>query len=268
MKTITTAALLGTFAMSASASAGLAIGDTVVLTRAATSYGYNMYYDYTAANSSTAANGGRATTYAQSGILNFEVTSINGTPTGGTNWIIPAFCIEIEEGLNSPITYNIVDPATVPENTPPGAMGAGRLSLLEDLYSKFYASTVESPSGNWSAAAFAANAFQNLVWEISHENFSGDTSDSDAGRANMASQLDLDLGAFVAGTASGGSLESGLATAVNDMISGLGVGGWGTYSALAGATNGSDQDLLIVVPSPAIAGLAGLGLVGMRRRRR
>ena len=38
--------------------------------------------------------------------------------------------------------------------------------------------------------------------------------------------------------------------------------------ALLGGTNATNQDLLIVVPSPAIAGLAGLGLVGMRRRRR
>ncbi len=52
------------------------------------------------------------------------------------------------------------------------------------------------------------------------------------------------------------------------MIAALGTGGWNSMSNLLGGTNATNQDLLIVVPSPAIAGLAGLGLVGMRRRRR
>jgi uncharacterized protein (TIGR03382 family) len=54
----------------------------------------------------------------------------------------------------------------------------------------------------------------------------------------------------------------------NAMIAALGTGGWNNFSALLGGTNPTNQDLLIVVPSPAIAALAGLGLVGMRRRRR
>ena len=54
----------------------------------------------------------------------------------------------------------------------------------------------------------------------------------------------------------------------NAMIASLGTGGWNSMSNLLGGTNATNQDLLIVVPSPAIAGLAGLGLVGMRRRRR
>ncbi|NCF40076.1 MAG: hypothetical protein GWP75_08180 [Planctomycetia bacterium] len=226
-----------------------------------------MYYNYTSGTASNAAIGSRATSFAQSGILNFSVDSINSTSY--TGWTIPAFCVEIEEGLSSPITYNIVDPATVPENSPPGAMGAGRTSLINDLYSKFYVSTIENPSGSWSTDFPNAQAFQLLIWEISHENFSGDTSDSDAGRNNMMSQINLLEGAFVAATSSGGnSLASNVSSAISTMTSGMGVGGWGTFARLAGATNATNQDLLIVVPSPAIAGLAGLGLVGMRRRRR
>ena len=62
--------------------------------------------------------------------------------------------------------------------------------------------------------------------------------------------------------------SSDVLTAANAMISALGSGGWNNYSSLLGGTNATNQDLLIVVPSPAIAALAGLGLVGMRRRRR
>ena len=87
----------------------------------------------------------------------------------------------------------------------------------------------------------------------------------------MQAELDLSLGALVATN----MFNTNVAEIAAGMISGLGSGGWLNMENLLGATNDSsgtpgvgNQDLLIVVPSPAIAGLAGLGLVGMRRRRR
>lgn len=102
-------------------------------------------------------------------------------------------------------------------------------------------------------------AFQLVIWEISHEKFT-DTSNL----ATMKSQLDITLGAMVATS----FFSNDVLNAANAMIAALGTGGYNTYSSLLGATNATNQDLLIVVPTPAIAGLAGLGLVGMRRRRR
>ena len=48
----------------------------------------------------------------------------------------------------------------------------------------------------------------------------------------------------------------------------LGDGGFRADYRVLGLTNPDSQDMLIVVPSPAVIGLAGLGLVGLRRRRR
>ena len=108
-----------------------------------------------------------------------------------------------------------------------------------------------------------------MVWEISHENFAS----SDL--SGMKAELNIGLGAFVVTDATNDDPTAATAVAelASNMIAGLGNGGWLAYDALVGATNGSsgsddNQDFLFVVPSPAIAGLAGLGLVGMRRRRR
>ena len=85
----------------------------------------------------------------------------------------------------------------------------------------------------------------------------------------MVTEIDVANGAMAAyGDQSNGVLDAGISTHVATMVAALGSGGWNSFGSLVGATSTTNQDLLIVVPSPAIAGLAGLGLVGMRRRRR
>ena len=64
------------------------------------------------------------------------------------------------------------------------------------------------------------------------------------------------------------SSPANITTIANNIILSIGSGGFFDYHKLRGLTNPNNQDMLIVVPTPAIAGLAGLGLVGMRRRRR
>jgi hypothetical protein len=148
-------------------------------------------------------------------------------------------------------------------------MSANQATMMADLYSRYYASSTETAGTSWTSRQNNAAAFQLVVWEISHENFGA----SDL--AGMQAELNIGLGAFVVTDATNG--DSAAATAVselaNNMIAALGSGGWNQFGALVGATNGAsgsndNQDFLFVVPSPAIAGLAGLGLVGMRRRRR
>ena len=78
-------------------------------------------------------------------------------------------------------------------------------------------------------------------------------------------ELDLSLGAMTIFD----TYSQDVADIANAMFASLGMGGFKTMGDnLLGLTNPDNQDLLFVVPSPAIAGLAGLGLVGMRRRRR
>jgi hypothetical protein len=104
-----------------------------------------------------------------------------------------------------------------------------------------------------------AAAFQLAIWEISHENL---TSDTDA--SAVLSELDISVGAM----AFTDTYNSETAALASSMLQSLGNGGFRTMANLFGLTSPNNQDMLIVVPTPAIAGLAGLGLAGMRRRRR
>ena len=262
MRANTIGLIAGALGVAASANAGISVGDTLNLTRSANGYTSNVFYNYTSGLANTATGQGRSASLAQAGIMNWAVNSVNGTNTFGYN--IHAFCVEVEEGAGSPANYTVVTPAEVPENAPPGPMGSARSSLMQDLYSRFYTSTVDPSGGSaWGDRINNATAFQLLIWEISHENFTSND------LSTMVSEIDIANGAMAAyGNSSNAGLDAGVASAVTTMVNALGSGGWNAFAGLVGATSVSDQDLLIVVPSPAIAALAGLGLVGMRRRRR
>jgi hypothetical protein len=256
--------------VASSATAGLQIGDSVTLSRVATSPQRNVTvnFDYSRTSSASGVTGG---SIGIAGITTFDIISrtSGGTTTSGGGEM-SGFCVEFAESfVDDPITYEIVAVTAVPEENPPGNMSANQATMMADLYSRYYASSTETSGSSWTDRQNNAAAFQLVVWEISHENFAA----SDL--AGMKTELNISLGAFVVTDATNG--DSVAATAVeglaNTMISALGNGGWNQYGALVGATNGTtgsndNQDFLFVVPSPAIAGLAGLGLVGMRRRRR
>ena len=252
--------------VASSASAGITIGDTLSLSRAGTSpqRAVTVNFDYARASNATGVTGGVT---GNAGITTFDVLQINGSTGYGQ---ILGFCVEINEGFpDDPIAYDVVDPTSVPEESPPGNMSANQSAMMQDLFRRYYSTTVDRGSSSWTDYQNNAAAFQLVVWEISHENFSS------ADLAGMQAELNIDEGAFVVTDATNG--DAGAATTVStlagNMIAALGGGGWQSYGNLLGASNGSsgsddNQDFLFVVPSPAIAGLAGLGLVGMRRRRR
>ena len=252
--------------VASSASAGITIGDTLSLSRAGTSLqrAVTVNFDYARSSGATGVTGG---VVGNAGITTFDVLQINGSTGYGQ---ILGFCVEINEGFpDDPISYDVVDPTSVPEESPPGNMSANQSLMMQDLFRRYYNSTVNRGSASWTDYSNNAAAFQLVIWEISHENFSS------TDLAGMQAELNIDRGAFVVtdatnGDAGAASTVSGIASS---MIATLGGGGWQSYSSLLGASNGSsgsddNQDFLFVVPSPAIAGLAGLGLVGMRRRRR
>lgn len=256
--------------VASSATAGLEIGDSVTLSRVSTSpqRQVTVNFDYSRSSGASGVTGG---SLGIAGITTFDIisTTSGGTTTPGYGQM-SGFCVEFAESfIDDPITYDIVEVTQVPEENPPGNMSANQATMMADLYSRYYASSTETAGTSWTNRQNNAAAFQLVVWEISHENFGA----SDL--AGMQAELNIGLGAFVVTDATNG--DSAAATAVselaNNMIAALGSGGWNQFGALVGATNGAsgsndNQDFLFVVPSPAIAGLAGLGLVGMRRRRR
>jgi hypothetical protein len=262
--------------VASSATAGLQVGDSVTLSRVSTSpqRQVTVNFDFSRTSSAAAVTGGNL------GIAGLTTFNIIETESGGTTsqgyGQMSGFCVEFAESfIDNPITYDIVEVTQVPEETPPGNMSANQAALMADLYSRSYASSTDAAGNSWTARQNNAAAFQLVVWEISHENFGATDSGAATDLAGMKNQLNIGLGAFQVTDATNG--DSAAATAVaelaNNMIAALGSGGWMQYGALVGATNGTagnndNQDFLFVGPSPAIAGLAGLGLVGMRRRRR
>ncbi len=247
--------------MASSASAGLVVGDTFTVSRITTSPGRAIVINYdgsVTSSSSVSRSGGALDANAQAGMQNFNWLKTNGSDLPGGVELM-AFCVEVAEAFpDDPIQYNVSEVTSVPEEAPPGNMSANQALLMKDLYAKNYADIADTTNDtDWADTSDEVAAFQILIWEISHESFTSTT------LAGMVGELSITLGAFQVSNA----FNANVSTIAGQMIAGLGAGGFEDYNILGGS-NATNQDLLIVVPSPAIAGLAGLGLVGMRRRRR
>lgn len=179
----------------------------------------------------------------------------SGTNSAGfLNWAggVKTFCVQLEENIGGgqTVDFAVVGPEGLPDQPPlPGPMGAVRSLVMQDLYSRYYDSTL-------AGDAYDAAAFQMVIWEISHEM----SADSTSASLLVAG---LDFGSGDSTFASSSTVE----TLAGDMLADLGVGGFNTYSRLLGLTDPTKQDQLIVVPGAgALAGLAGVA--GIRRRRR
>ena len=229
MKVMTNSRLLSLGLLTLAASATTARGDVMTLTFQNVSPGADVTYS-----------------------LDSNATT-RSTTAGVMNWVggYETFCVQLEEYVSggNQYIYDVRDVADVPD-LEPGAMGAFRAGLIEDLYARNYAS-IDS--------AEDAAAFQVAIWEIVHER--GDTTAGGLTLGNLG--LSTGTARFNVGAGSDVvSLASGL-------LAGLG-GGSETYlgfGGLRGLSNEQYQDQLIVVPGPgAIAGM--IGVAAMRRRRR
>jgi len=199
-------------------------------------------------------------TYVDAGpsrAVSYTYDSATGTATGGVlNFVggVRTFCTQFLQNVGGTNTFDVVDVAQVPEgSTSPGPMGEARATLIRDLYARNYG-TVMAATGD--DARNQAAAFSMVIWEITHQDSLATTA------AGILDDLDIATGnaVFTAGT----TIDGIAAT----MIANLG-GGTDSFMSygVAGLTNASAQDMLIVVPGPA--GLAAvLGLAGVRGRRR
>ena len=180
---------------------------------------------------------------------------------GVYNWSggIDTFCVQIREDISvgDEVSYNIVDPSLVPESPPgPGPMGSSRVTLVRDLYYRWY-DTVMSKTGNSAkrhAAAFAMN-----IWEITHQNA------NESSAMTVWNKMDFELGNARFDST---NRVNELANEMRESLGG-GVCDFQWYGGLTGLKNWQYQDQLLVVPVPGAAGLiAVIGLGGIRRRRR
>ena len=247
MKSLYLFGLAAATSVASSAAAGLEPGDMITLSRIGLGNGHAVMINYDATRTYDQVVNGPSQ-FALAG------TNVFAASTGGR---VKTFCVELNEGFeDGDLVYTATDLGGVPEHQPPGNMTMAKQVIMQDLYARWYDSIF---THSFTEMNDVAAAFQLLVWEISHESFTSET-DASSGVAEMS----LSAGAMAA-TDFGGSAVSAL---VQDMIDSLGDGGFRADYRVLGLTNPDSQDMLIVVPSPAVIGLAGLGLVGLRRRRR
>jgi hypothetical protein len=178
------------------------------------------------------------------------------------------YCVQVFESVSpgNSYDYDVVNVNDVPDFPPgPGPMGAVRGALMRNLYARFYGQ-VEDGLDNVKAAAFAM-----LVWEISHENFNAVGAGASAADILNAGAIDVALGAFQASNVAG--LSGNQLAAFNQAQAWIAtmVANSGNLRSrgIYGLTNPTAQDHIgVVVPVPAPALLAGLGLVGVLSGRR
>lgn len=250
-------------------SAILALGVTAAASASSVSLTFNGFGHGLTMKLNYAANQGFGAANRSSG--SFIATKQHRFSNTGTGQNMRNYCVQVFESVSpgNTYTYNEVNVNDVPDYPPgPGPMGVARGRLMRNLYSRFY-SEVDGSTDNVKCAAFAL-----LVWEISHENFNSLGGGATATDILNADALDVGLGAFQVSSVlglSGDNLAAyNLAQSwIDTMESDANDLRWyGIY----GLTNPTAQDHIgVLVPIPAPALLAGLGLVGVvsgRRRSR
>jgi MYXO-CTERM domain-containing protein len=176
-----------------------------------------------------------------------------------TNEVFNAWCIQLYQGLNigSTYTFDCVEIENAPTAPPaPGPMGTIAANIMRDLFSRWADPVTGTivPEGMSSATNAKAAAFAILIWEISHENFTG--LDENA----VKSQMSLTMGALRVNT------SADVQGWYDTMYASLGVGGW-QFSTIEGLVNSASQDQ-VRVPAPGVLALLGLAGVTARRRRK
>ena len=214
MKSLLFAGLAAATVVSGTATADIAVGDTLTVSRLGTTPGRAIRYNYDASRMWDAGPTG-SNLFGLAGINTFAVQG------GGA---FRSFCVEMNEGfVDDPIVYTVTELADVPEEQGNPGMTMAQQTLMKDLYARYYEMATNYPGTPFNQASDNAAAFQLLVWEISHENF---TSDTDASIA--LGEIDLSVGAM----AFTDTYSTDVADIAQAMIDDLGKGGFMNYLSL------------------------------------
>ncbi len=196
------------------------------------------------------------------------VTLSNSGNIGVLNGSYKTFCTELTQYISGTNTYGIVGLQAIPNNTPPGMMGANAAAGIKRLVGKLVSLNVDVFGQNINNftqfSALQAAAFQTAIWEA--------VSDYDSPGLNLAD------GEFQA--QEGGSFTGGNWTTFSTQVStyfGYMTDTNNPLFSLAGLTNSTNQDLIIPdvsgaigVPEPtslllSLIGISSLAVVRFRK---
>ncbi len=183
---------------------------------------------------------------APAGVIRFQTTGGTGEGQRWNNEQINGFCIELAEPrINSLTTYNVLSPADGPVTlySPDSAMGTEKAKYLSELWGRYYEPSWSSGSTFTDTQNIQARNFAVAIWEIVHENFTGNPLDWDA--------------STVGTPGSGFSTDAIDTTVVNNWLHSL--DGSGPMANLRVLSSKGGQDFLVAVPEPATIAILGIG---------
>lgn len=237
IKTIAVAAVIA-------ASSGTVLADQIDVRFTGTGRGQNVRITYPTPS-------GPASQNVFAGQLLHDLRNGTGV-AAGLSGVYTTFCTDVAQYVTSTTRrYDVVSISLLPSSDP---MGADKAAAILDLYN-FAAGTVLSSGVSNEMAA----AFQLALWEIVTDYNPG------VGRTS----LNVTNGGFRATQTNGSALSSGVNTHLNSLFNAIGTTGAGG-AVLLGLSSGSAQDQILttVIPAPGALALAGMGLMGLARRRR
>lgn len=191
------------------------------------------------------------------GVARFK--KVGGTNEGKlwSNGDIGGFCIELAEARSTmPLTtYDVISPADGPrpESYLGGAMGETKANYLRELWGRYYDPSWATGDTFTSVQNDQAAIFAAAIWEIVHEDFTGNPLDWDV----RVDGTDGIGGFHIWGVDS---------TTANKWLHSL--DGTGPMADLRVFSYDGVQDFLVAVPEPATVVLLGIGSVLSLMRRK
>ncbi|MFN0131523.1 MAG: Cys-Gln thioester bond-forming surface protein [Phycisphaerales bacterium] len=190
-----------------------------------------------------------------SGQLLHQFTAGNGVATQLNGLTKVTYCTDLTQVVTSSYdTYTVAPIGSLPQSAGWPAMGAGRAQAVYNLYAAG-AGQQNLVTGNDDFAS----AFQIALWEIVYDY-----------NPAIVGGYSLTAGNFKVKNTDGTALSSAISTKVGQLFALLGT--IAPQTGLLGLTNDCSQDQIVQVntiplPTAAYAGLGGLVLAGIARKR-
>ena len=202
---------------------------------------------------------GSTTRNTWAGSFDWTVTSQSGSPFS-TGDSVRTFCTELHQFASNPMSFTDAPLEDIPNSE--SGMGAAKAAQMQELYGRSY-SEVALGSG---AGRVLRAAFQLAVWEIAYE--TSDTLSVDGANSGDRGSTYARSGTSRNEVFSETYDNKNAVEWANMWLAAIDGSDFGeTAQGLLAAGDG--QDMIIMVPLPAPAMMAGLGLLGVvvgRRR--